>query len=88
MDRPHPYQNGCDLPIGANPGDLFAPFGSLQKGLAARRRRNPPNQKVRCKTGGRGKPLPYEKDGTCHRRRAKRRREVARRQAGRTEGSL
>ena len=54
MDRPHPYQNGCDLPIGANPGDLFAPFGSLQKGLAARRRRNAPNQKVWCKTGGRG----------------------------------
>ena len=28
-----------------SPGDLFAPFGSLQKGLAARRRRNPSKSK-------------------------------------------
>ena len=59
MDRPHPYQNGCDLSIGANPGDLFAPFGSLQKGLAAGAAKRPLNQKAQCKTGGRGKPLPY-----------------------------
>ena len=43
----------------ATPGDLFAPFGSLQKGLAAGAAKCPPNQTVRHKTGGRGKPLPY-----------------------------
>ena len=59
MGRPHPYQNGCDLSIGANPGDLFAPFGSLQKGLAAAAAKCPPNQMVQHKPGGRGKPLPY-----------------------------
>ena len=59
MDRPHPYQNGCGLSIGANPGDLFAPFGSLQKGLAAGAAKRPPNQTVRHKPGGRDKPLPY-----------------------------
>ena len=42
----------------ATPGDLFAPFGSFQKGLAARWRRNPPNQKAQSKTGGRG-AAPY-----------------------------
>ena len=42
-----------------SPGDLFAPFGSLQKGLAAGAAKSPPNQTVRHKPGGRGKPLPY-----------------------------
>ena len=41
VDRPHPYQNGCDLSTGTNPGDLFAPFGSLQKGLAAGAAKSP-----------------------------------------------
>ena len=33
-----------------SPGDLFAPFGSLQKGLAARRRRNPSKSKGTVQT--------------------------------------
>ncbi len=43
----------------ATPGDLFAPFGSLQKGLAARWRRNPPKSKGTVQTRREGKPLPY-----------------------------
>ena len=42
----------------ATPGDLFAPFGSLQKGLAAGAAKRPQNQTLRYKPGGRGKPLP------------------------------
>ena len=36
MDRPHPYQNGCDLSIGANPRRFFGSFLIAQK--ATRRR--------------------------------------------------
>ena len=59
MDRPHPYQNGCDLSIGANPGDLSAPFGSLQKGLAAGAAKYPPIKKCGAKPAGGGKTPPY-----------------------------
>ena len=32
MGRPHPYQNGCDLSIGANPRRSFRPFWIAPKG--------------------------------------------------------
>src|SRR5699024_7641892 len=41
-----------------SPGDLFAPFGSLQKGLAAGAAKSPQSNGT-AQTGGRGKPLPY-----------------------------
>ena len=59
MDRPNPYQNGCGLSIGANPGDLFAPFGSLQKGLAAGAAKSPPIKRYGTNPVGGGKPPPY-----------------------------
>ena len=64
MGRPHPYQNGCDLSIGANHRRSFRPFWIAPKGA-----RRPPAAKFLqikrhgTKPAGGGKPLPYEGTG-------------------------
>ena len=50
-------------PSEQTPGDLFAPFGSLQKGLAARRRRNPSKSTGAVQTRREGQAPPLRGNG-------------------------
>ena len=54
---------GTKCPSEQTPGDLFAPFGSLQKGLAAGAAKSPKIKRCSVNPAG-GKPLPYGGTGT------------------------
>ena len=62
MDRPHPYQNGCDLSIGANPRRFFGSFLIAQKATRRRGGEIPPTKRRGAKpAGGQAPPLQIPK---------------------------